>query len=188
MDEMHQDRGGQGAMSATGVLEEEHVVIKSVLGALEVMVRRSRDTGALDQSDAREVIRFFTEFADGAHHEKEEQHLFPAMERAGLPSHAGPTSVMREEHEAGRIHIRAMTAALDAAPPDIDAFQTRASSFVLLLRDHIAKENEVLFHMASQLLDAATQQELSAAFAAQDPAIRAHFDAVAAELRSTYTE
>jgi len=188
MDARQDGSSPQDPTRVTQMLEEDHVVIESVLSALSVMIRRSRDTGALDLDDARETIRFLTEFADTAHHEKEELHLFPAMERAGLPPQGGPTSVMREEHDAGRAHVRAMTAALDASPPDIDAFQTRASSFVLLLRDHIAKENQVLFQMADQLLSPEAQQEINAAFAAADPAIRTHFAAVAARLSSTYAE
>lgn len=172
----------------TLVLEGEHELIETVLGALSSMVRRSRVSGSFKLPDARAAVAFFRDFADGAHHEKEELHLFPAMEQAGLPPHAGPTSVMREEHEIGRGHMRAMGAALDATPPDVAAFQEQASAFVVLLRDHIAKENQVLFPMAEQLLSPAATSDVARAFAAQDPAIRTHFDAVAERLSAAYAE
>ncbi len=177
-----------GSARPTLVLEDEHELIETVLGALSSMIRRSRASGNLELADARAVVAFFRDFADGAHHEKEELHLFPAMEQAGLPPHAGPTSVMREEHEIGRGHMRAMGAALDATPPDVARFQKQASAFVVLLRDHIAKENQVLFPMAEQLLSPAATSEVARAFAAQDPAIREHFNAVAAQLSAAYAE
>ncbi len=188
MDSRHQNPAAGGTNHPTQMLEDEHVLIETVIAALATMVRRSRETGNLEIEDAREAVGFFRDFADGAHHEKEEQYLFPAMEKAGLPASAGPTSVMREEHERGRTHIRAMSAALDASPPDLAAFQQHASSFGMLLRDHIAKENQVLFPMAAQLLDPAAQGELALAFAAQDPAIRTRFAAIAAKLSETYAQ
>jgi hemerythrin-like domain-containing protein len=174
------------ARRATEILEQEHVVISSVVDSLIAMSRRIKDGGDVPVQDARDAARFMSDFADGAHHEKEERLLFPAMEAAGLPPHAGPTSVMREEHEAGRRHVRAMTAALDASPADLDTFAQHAGAFAHLLRDHITKENQVLFPMADQLLRPDVQSTMLVEFQAQDPAIVTYWAEIAARLTLAY--
>ena len=176
------------ATGATAFLVQEHVVISSVVEVLRVMARRIAGGGDVAPEDAREAAFFFSDFADGAHHDKEERLLFPAMEAAGLPSNAGPTFVMRQEHELGRARVRAMKAALDASPPDLAAFGREAAAFAHLLRDHIAKEDQVLFPMADQLIDAETKDALRARFAEEDPAVGERYTAVAARLSLAYAD
>lgn len=156
----------------TTILMREHRVIERVLLCLDRMATRAREQGDLDLDDARSVIAFLQEFADQCHHGKEEQRLFPTLEHCGLPRDAGPTAVMRAEHEMGREHVRGMDAAVvDAAAsagPARDRFVAHAFDFVLLLREHIAKEDQVLFPMADRMLDAGTQKQLLAEFAAME--------------------
>ena len=155
-------------MRTTEILMSEHRVIEQVLACLEKIAQEAFAKGTIDVASARDVVSFLRTFADGCHHGKEEQRLFPAMERCGLPPQAGPTAVMRHEHEVGRAHIRKMEEAVaafekgDASAPDRYAFEARG--FVELLREHIAKEEQVLFPMADRMLPAAVQDELLAGF------------------------
>jgi hemerythrin-like domain-containing protein len=155
-------------MRTTEILMEEHRVIELVLACLDKSADAAFDSGRIDVASARDAIRFLRTFADACHHGKEEQRLFPAMEKCGLPPDAGPTAVMRHEHEAGRAHVRAMDEAVtgfekgDASASERFAFKARA--FVDLLREHIAKEEQVLFPMADRMLPANVQDELLAGF------------------------
>lgn len=110
------------------------------------------------------MVRFFKEFADRAHHGKEEDHLFPALERHGMPREGGPIGVMLVEHDDGRAAVGGMRTALAATPPDLDEFASHAAPFVELLRGHIAKEDHVLFRMAEESLPADTVTELESLF------------------------
>ena len=98
-------------MRSTDILQNEHRVIEQVLGCLEKMAAQAVE-GKLDEPSAREALDFFQTFADGCHHHKEEDHLFPLMEAKGFPRHGGPTGVMLHEHEEGRRHVKAMRSAL----------------------------------------------------------------------------
>ncbi len=148
----------------TKMLFDEHRVIERVLHVLDKLARNVRDGGAIDTADAADVVDFLANFADRCHHGKEEAELFPAMERCGVPRDVGPTAVMRAEHDEGRAHVRAMRAALEAQPADFATFARRGSGFVHLLRDHIMKEDQVLFPMAEQMLDTAAREQLVAIF------------------------
>jgi hemerythrin-like domain-containing protein len=146
----------------------EHRVIEQVLACLDKMAASAAAEGRIDVPSARDAVSFLKTFADGCHHKKEEDRLFPAMERCGMPKDAGPTAVMREEHEIGRAHIRAMDTALGqfegGAKDAVGRFVAEARGFSDLLREHIAKEDQVLFPMADRMLPVSVQAELLQGF------------------------
>lgn len=151
-------------MRATEILSQEHRVIELVLACVDRIADDATAKGAIDAASARDALSFIRTFADGCHHGKEEERLFPAMERRGMPREAGPTAVMRYEHELGRGHVKAMDAALTAFEAGdasgVARFAKEAHGYVELLRDHIAKEDDILFPMADGMLDARAQEEL----------------------------
>jgi hemerythrin-like domain-containing protein len=155
-------------MKATDVLREEHEVIQQILDCVEVLAERAERSGELDLGSAREALDFLGTFADRCHHGKEEQGLFPLLHRKGLPTHVGPIAVMLAEHEQGRAAIRRMRAAVQAGEQGIvgsaHAFAVAAHAYVALLRQHIDKENGVLFPMADQMLGEPDQHALLGGF------------------------
>lgn len=143
-------------------LMADHELILTLLEALAALP--ASPTAAEDLARWRAALELVRGFADVAHHAQEERILFPALARAGLPLEHGPLACMRHEHEEGRACVRAMDRALSelAAGQSQAAGDLRraAADYVALLRQHIAKENQVLFPMARQLVPAA---ELTAA-------------------------
>ncbi len=135
-------------ISAVSILSGEHRVILQVLDVCSALARRSEATGAIPVDDARAVIEVLRTFADKCHHGKEEDILFPALE-AQVPGF-GPIQVMRREHVEGRALIRAMAAAIDAG--DAPGYARAAYGYTDLLRNHIAKEDDILFRMAQAML------------------------------------
>jgi hemerythrin-like domain-containing protein len=75
---------------------------------------------------------------------------------------------MLDEHASGRGHVGVMAARLErAAAGDRDAlaaFVKHAAALDDLLREHIAKEDGVLFPMADELLEGAPAEALLADF------------------------
>jgi hemerythrin-like domain-containing protein len=108
---------------------------------------------------------FIKGFADGCHHKKEEGVLFEAMAAAGLPKQAGPIAVMLTEHEQGRAYTRGMReAAGRLAAGDASAREAvvrNALGYAALLRQHIQKENGILFPMADQVIPVAKQAQVA---------------------------
>jgi hemerythrin-like domain-containing protein len=155
-------------MNPTDVLSNEHRVIEQVLDCLERLADDCAVNGRLDGTSAREALEFFRHFADHCHHGKEEGYLFPVLEARGFPQTSGPTGVMRDEHEQGRLHLRGMAESLDGAAvgeaADIQSFLRHAWAYISLLRQHIEKEDRILFPMANRALKAADQRELLALF------------------------
>jgi hemerythrin-like domain-containing protein len=160
----------ESAMQATEILMNEHRVIEQVLDCLEALVARTRKTGALARQTAEDTLEFFREFADHCHHGKEENHLFPWLERRGFSRQMGPTGVMRREHTLGRHYIQQMSGAVAGAAQgnarDVETFCHNAGAYIQLLREHIHKEDHCLFAMADQVATPEDDAELLEAYAA----------------------
>ncbi|MEC9491505.1 hemerythrin domain-containing protein [Flexistipes sp.] len=140
-------------MKSTEQLKNEHEGIKIMLEVLESIAEyiEKGKVNKLEEDEIRNTVTFFREFADKCHHTKEERELFPTLEKAGIQKEGGPIGVMLDEHEMGRNHIRAMLESLDdLAESEIAAekFADNAYAYVELLRQHIDKENDILFRMA----------------------------------------
>ena len=155
-------------MQATDILMEEHRVIERVLTALETAAQRLDDGQAIRPGFFLDAASFIKGFADGCHHQKEEGVLFKAMVAAGMPREGGPINVMLSEHELGRAYTRAMREAalkLDAGDQTArTAVVYDARAYAELLRQHIAKENGILYPLASRVIPAEVQEHLVADF------------------------
>lgn len=147
-------------ISAVSILSGEHRVILQLLDVLQRVAEVTRTSGKIPELHARQILEVLRTFADTCHHGKEEEILFPALE--ALVPGFGPTQVMRAEHVDGRIHIKAMSAAVESGQPG--AYAQHALAYVDLLRRHINKEDEILFRMAQTMLSQAQDAELIAAF------------------------
>ncbi len=145
------------------ILVEEHDIIISVIEAVEAMLQRPADQG-FDHGFFERACDFFATFADTCHHGKEEVHLFPMLENRGIPRLGGPIGCMLHDHDEGRGHIRAVREALRSVKQgDLSAQEVvrlEATRFCELLRQHIQKENQVLFVVGDQAMTEADKELL----------------------------
>jgi hemerythrin-like domain-containing protein len=171
----------------TDTLRNEHVLILRALDVAEAAagaLERGNDPGEPFWAG---LVAWLRGFADRNHHAKEEQALFPAMEKAGVPKDGGPIGVMLAEHVEGRACIRAMELGGGGRA-------AAAHAYARLLRGHIDKENEILFRIAEGVLDEPTQQGLAGRFEALAAELgvdasyahaEARLEALAAQVRPT---
>ncbi len=152
----------------SNVLRAEHEVILRVVDVLDRLMHRYFDGAGFEVEALQRCVEFFRHFADACHHAKEEDHLFPALESRGIPRENGPIGCMLAEHDMARTLTKKMGEALEARQGGDSAaeeqFQQAASQYIELLRNHIGKENNVLFPMGDQALTEADQQSLCGRF------------------------
>lgn len=155
-------------MKATQVLRDEHEGILAMLAIVETAAKRLQSGKEIPRDLMMNAVGFFRNFADKCHHGKEEDELFPALEQRGVAKEGGPIGAMLAEHEQGRAFVRAMSDAANRCaqgdPSAVPALVQNTLGYVNLLRQHIWKENNVLFQMADQVLADAEQEKLYAAF------------------------
>jgi hemerythrin-like domain-containing protein len=146
---------------ASDELMQEHRLIEHVLDALEKAAVHLESGHTVRPEFFIEAADFIAGFADGCHHKKEEGVLFDAMVESGVPRSGGPIDMFLDEHVQGRAFTRGMRDAArklqqgdEGARP---ALVSNARRYVALLRDHIIKEDEMLFPMADEMFSAEQQ-------------------------------
>jgi hemerythrin-like domain-containing protein len=162
-------------MRPTEILREEHDHILRACAILDAMARCLQRGVEVAHDEATLVVDFVRFYADGLHHAKEEDVLFPALEDAGMPRGGGPIAVMLHEHTRGREFVRAMLDALPSLGQEAGRlrFANAARGFASLLEQHIAKENQVLFCMAERVLPASSEPGILERYAAREAAASA---------------
>ena len=157
-------------MHPTDFLSQEHRAIEARLNMLEHELRAVVAGASLNRAFFDEALDFFRNFADGCHHAKEENLLFPLLTERGMPADGGPIAVMLAEHDAGRAYLKAVGENLDAAVEGSEAARAQvcanATAYIELLRHHIYKEDNILFRMAKNLLAPDDVADLEKQFAA----------------------
>ena len=143
-------------MKAIEILKQEHRVIERVLGALDAAAQAAESGHDVRPAFFTDAADFLHHFADSCHQRKEEDVLFKAMEVAGMPLDGGPIAVMQREHEQARALMRTMAAAAERWQGGDDSALGEtarvAHECVALLREHILKEDCVLFPLAAHTI------------------------------------
>ncbi len=152
----------------TQVMVEEHKLILRMIGLVE------RNTALMEAGKFRDwqfyldAVDFIRNFADRFHHAKEEDVLFAALVANGMPAQNSPVAAMLMAHDQGRAFVRGMEEgarkALGGDPGQIPLIAENARGYALLLRDHIDKENTILYPLAERVLPEEPRSAMVAAY------------------------
>lgn len=151
----------QGRLKKGHVLDtliKEHELILSFLDELDITTNKIINMEAYDKNDKE--FNYIVELANNLleaepHHKREEDALFPELEVRGI---TGPTRIMRLEHEDLRKKKRALRD-LGESVENIDfnkykeKLQSLSKDICFELRDHIYKENYILYPTALESID-----------------------------------
>jgi hemerythrin-like domain-containing protein len=155
-------------MKCTEELMEEHETVRRMLRIMEKISRRVARLQPAPEQHFREIEDFLVVFLDKCHHVGEEQHLFPALERAGIPRVSELIGLLLAEHGQGRQITARLRQAFEAyRSPEAGAAKTIVKAtrdYCTLLRHHIQKENSTLFPMAEGRIGEDEDTRLLAAF------------------------
>lgn len=151
-------------------LEREHRTIERVLETLDqYAASQSSASTAGSQKDLLQFVEFIRQFADRIHHGKEERILFEQMVQAGFPRSSGPLAVMVHEHDQARGLVRALHTLGEKESPwsEVDRRRVKevCAAYTSLLRQHIRKEDEILYPMALSRLGPEALDAVADAFA-----------------------
>lgn len=135
------------------LLMRDHETIEKVFEAGEKAFAAPGDP---DRRLVGQLLEYFTEYVDGCHNKKEEEHLFPLIERRGVPREGGPLAVMLQEHQQGRdLLARLIPLAEDfvaGRAEDAAALHAVYAEYTELLKNHFWKENDILYPMARRAM------------------------------------
>jgi hemerythrin-like domain-containing protein len=146
--------------TASQDLIHEHKAIQIILEIIEKIREKMEKNEETNFKDINEILEFLKEFADKCHHGKEENILFPALEKIGMKNENGPIGIMLSQHNLGRDLIKKMQESILFNPVNKTGFINAAENYVYLMRVHINKENNILFPICDTELSASEQNDL----------------------------
>jgi hemerythrin-like domain-containing protein len=130
---------------------------------------------AFERAELQQFARFFKDFADCVHHEKEEAVLLPFLSRHGYPWSQGPLAEVRSAHRQERylIDVLCHAASCDDAwnPDDRRRIMATVVALAEFQRDHLLMENTLLFPSIMQRASAGELEALRAELAAFDVSV-----------------
>ena len=151
-------------MKATDELKKEHDAVKLILDVLDVIASRLSLGQKIDTVHLEKIIEFLQIFVDKCHHAKEERMLFAAMREAGDEEDRHEILMLLAEHQTGRLYISDLIQATgkykkgdrEAAKKMVENIR----SYVVLISQHIDRENNGLFQIADERLSEQKQYQL----------------------------
>ena len=148
-------------MKCTDLLIQDHKIILRCLDVLDHIAARVERGEQAAGGDAETVLRFLRKFADDHHQTKEESALFPELMRTSS-AQAGPLRQMLFEHDQERSLVDALEDAL-YTKKGVE-FVHFANRLIALLRNHVTKEENILFDIVERSLSPAQDEKVTAEF------------------------
>ncbi len=160
---------------AIEMLLDEHRIIETMLGALEMFAERIGDEPESERILLGRFTEFFRQFVDTLHHGKEEQYLFVQMKAYGFSREAGPVSAMLSEQGEGREHLAVLDAVARGSGPlnkrERSLVKGHALGYTLRIMSHMKREDDILFPVARHALPQFVLQELAGEFEKFDSSV-----------------
>lgn len=151
-------------MKATKRLKEEHQGVLLALSILEKINQKLKKGEEVDPRHLEQLLEFMRIFVDKCHHSKEEDLLFPALEKTGVPKTGGPIGMMLEEHDLGRNYVKDFAQSLEEYKKGDKKAASKivksTTGYITLLKEHIDKEDNILYMIADMHLSPKIQKEL----------------------------
>jgi DUF438 domain-containing protein len=169
------------------LLLDDHQTADKVLDAVSNAFSRGKDPAP---AVVGKLLDFFCNYVDQVHNRKEEEHLFPLIEKRGVPRQGGPLAVMLAEHEQSRALLaRLLEVGREVAGGEVArmaALREVFEEYAALLRNHFWKENDILYPMAMRVMSpedaAAVAAGIEAVEAAAGEGVRQRYYALADEI------
>lgn len=160
-------------------LVEEHRLILRMITLLEQNAARTAAGGHDNWQFYLDGVNFIRNYADRFHHAKEEDVLFDALVKNGMPRDNSPVGAMLMEHEQGRAHVRAMEVAvreaLEGLPDREQVVVENALAYAELLREHISKEDSILYPLAERVIPEAMRGDIVQGYQRAEAQVEAGF-------------
>ena len=148
-------------MKCTELLMQDHKVILRCLHVLEHMAVRVEKGEQPVEEDVAALLRFLRAFADDYHQMKEESALFPELRTASVAQDR-PLQQMLFEHDQERSLVEGMEDSLYAKKGA--EFVLFANRLTDLIRNHIYKEDNILFDIVDRALSPEQDAKVVAEF------------------------
>jgi len=145
-------------------LFKEHGLISEALIIMGKVANKLKNGNEVKKEDLDRIVEFINNYADKLHHGKEEEVLFPELEK--IASNKKIVNELLGEHRVGRDFVQGISESLKgyrAGNPEAYHIAVNLFGYIQLLTVHIRKEN-TLFSLADKQLSEALWKEMEPRF------------------------
>lgn len=132
------------------ILMNDHSIIEKALVILERQLQKKKKNWSTIQT----LIDILWDYGEMCHNMKEEKIYFPLLLQRGMPEQ-GPVAVMLQEHQSERTYLEKFKSFLsktDKTLDEINDFISEFQDYANLTKDHIWKENDILYPMGRRFI------------------------------------
>jgi DUF438 domain-containing protein len=144
-------------------LINDHAVIEKAL----ILLEKQAELGdKLNLPITKALLDVIWEFGEQCHNQREEKIYFPFLLEKGMPPQ-GPVAMMLSEHVSERDYIMQMKSMIEIfeATDDLpEKFKNTVLVYMDLTKNHIWKENDILYPMGRNFIQAQDEAYLMDAF------------------------
>jgi len=138
------------------LMAEHEIILRNLEELRQIVEQAEASQGFIDIADRLPRLREISDLLleTESHHQREEEALFPRLEREGI---TGPPRIMRLEHEELRAKKKELAELLRHVdemefPEFVHALRRTGGYLAGTLKDHIFKEDNILYPTALQTL------------------------------------
>ncbi len=140
------------------ILYQEHAIIKKALQTVKELKELIDKNPDEYKSEMTRYISFFRKYADGFHHYKEEQILFPEMSKKNEFLGDGVIKEMFDNHSDFREMIGAIESSVESG--EYKDAHTAFEKYAENLLDHIAVEDDEVFQIPETIFDESEMERI----------------------------
>jgi len=183
-------------MTATENLISEHKDIIELLGIMSKISKNILLNDVFYTSDVEDIIDYLKHFIEKSHHRKEEI-FYPILSNIDLPNDKEELSVMLYEHALARNFLKDINnCVVNCKIGNSFSQELLAESmmkYVFLIKNHIKKEEKIIFPMANKVLTEEEQEEINKQFEKIEQSIihhdmREHYHRLLDKLKMKYQD
>ena len=144
-------------MNPTFDLKGEHDAIIIILAAMKKIASDILDRKHFDLFRIAQIVDFLKTYINRAHHDKEEEILFPALLECDAPWITDTINLLMDEHIIARGYMKAIDSNLreyiDGRAYALESMASGMLNYVSLEENHIKVENQALLPLADRYLN-----------------------------------
>jgi hemerythrin-like domain-containing protein len=155
-------------MKPTDNLIIEHREISELLNIMSIIAENIKSKDVFYPNDVEEIINYLIIILDKSHQGKEDGVLYPELILSGIPKETAPLSIINYEHNLAKHYLNDINSCVVNCKIGNDfsgeLLADSLTNYVIVIQNHIQREEEIVFPLANEVLSDEKQNEISQKF------------------------
>jgi len=155
-------------MTPTENLIKEHEEINELLDIMSKIALKIKSKDVFYPTDVEEIIDYLIIIIDKSHHGKEDEVFYPELISSGIPKETAPLSIINYEHTLAKRYLKDISSCVVNCKIGNDfsgeLLADSLTNYVVVIKNHIQREEEIIFPIANEVLSSEKQNEITQRF------------------------